>query len=114
MKKEEEEEEAILKLTRRPRKMNRPSMPMRGERRAPKFMGKPEELPRFFRDVESLAEEGELDDEEMVKWACRYVESVSEEETWKSARAYGSARYTWEDFKKEIFQMYPGSDGEYK
>ena len=71
MMKKEEEEEAILKLTRRPSKMNRPRMPMRGERSAPKFMGRPEELPRFFRDVESLAEEGELDDEEMVKWACR-------------------------------------------
>ena len=115
MMKKEEEEEAIQKLTRRPRKMNRPSrMPMRGERRAPKFIGKAEELPRFFSDVENLAEEAELDDEEMVKWACRYVESVAEEETWKTARAYGSAKYTWEDFKKEIFQMYPGSDGEYK
>ena len=45
--KKDEEEEAIPKLTKRPRRMNSPKrMPMRGERRAPRFTGKPEELPR--------------------------------------------------------------------
>ena len=70
--KKDEEEEAIPKLTKRPRRMNSPKrMPMRGERRAPRFTGKPEELPRYFEDFEMLADDVELDDGERVKWACR-------------------------------------------
>ena len=59
-------------------------------------------------DLNQLAE---LDDEEMVDWACRYVVNLTDEETWKTARAYGSGKGTWEMFKKEILRMYPGNEG---
>ena len=94
--KKDEEEEAIPKLTKRPRRMNSPKrMPMRGERRAPRFTGKPEELPRYFDDFELLADDVELDDEARVEWACRYVENYTDEETWKTARALYSRENGW-------------------
>ena len=77
---------------------------------APKFNGESDELPRFFEDMESVSEGLGLSDKEMMSWACRYVKRLSDEEVWKTTRAYVSARGTWEEFKKELFRLYPGSE----
>ena len=90
----------------------RKRMPQRGERRAPVFTGESEELPRFFDGVEVAAEEAGLRDKEMMIWACRYVQKLTDEETWKTAEAFESANGTWEEFKKEIYRMYPGCEGD--
>ena len=57
----------------------RKRMPQRGERRAPVFTGESEELPRFFDGVEVAAEEAGLRDKEMMIWACRYVQKLTDE-----------------------------------
>ena len=90
----------------------RKRMPQRGERRAPVFTGESEELPRFFDGVEVAAEEAGLRDKEMMIWACRYVQKLTDEETWKTAEAFESANGTWEEFKKELYRMYPGCEGD--
>ena len=87
-------------------------MPQVGERRAPVFNGESEELPRFFDAVEVVAEGAGLGDRDRMLWACRYVKKLTDEETWKTARAFMSATGTWEEFKKEIYRMYPGSEGD--
>ena len=68
------------------RKMNSPKMPTRGDRRAPIFIGESDELPRFFDDVENVANGVGLTDRELMIWACRYTKRLTDEETWKTAR----------------------------
>ena len=87
--------------------MNKPKMPTRGDRGAPKFIGVPDELPRFFDDVERVAKGVGLSDREMMMWACRYTQRITDEETWKTARAFGASDGTWEMFKKDVYRMYP-------
>ena len=61
---------------------------MRHEDEAPAFYGNPEELLKFFEDVEFLAEEVESSDREMMVWACRYTENWRDEELWKTSDAF--------------------------
>ena len=106
----EEESQSPTNKSQEKMSVERRSMPQRGERMAPKFNGESDELPRFFEDMESVSEGLGLSDREMMSWACRYVKRLSDEEVCKTTRAYVSARGTWEEFKKELFRLYPGSE----
>ena len=106
----EEESQSPTNKSQEKMSVERRRMPQRGERMAPKFNGESDELPRFFEDMESVSEGLGLSDKEMMSWACRYVKRLSDEEVWKTTRAYVSARGTWEEFKKELFRLYPGSE----
>ena len=92
--------------------VERRRMPQRGERMAPKFNGESDELPRFFEDMESVSEGLGLSDREMMSWACRYVKRLSDEEVWKTTRAYVSARGTWEELDRKSTRLNSSHSGE--
>ena len=85
--------------------MNAPKMPTRGDRGAPKFIGEPDDLPRFFADVERVANGVGLSDRELMMWSCRYAQRITDEELWKTSPAFCSPDGTWEMFKKHASMM---------
>ena len=86
-------------------------MPSRSHHSAPKFDSKPASLSPFLDEVEQLAESCGLSSKQTIEWAVRYAPN-DERELWQMQDAVGSE--DWEQFKKEIFELYPGSTGERK
>jgi hypothetical protein len=88
-------------------------LPFRGERAAPTFDdSQPEELARYFSDLESLFTlHAVADRQECKQAALRYV-SVRTESLWKTTEAWADQTKTYEDFKAEVFKFYPGSSGD--
>jgi gag-polyprotein putative aspartyl protease len=86
-------------------------MPSRSHHSAPKFDSKPASLSPFLDEVEQLAESCGLSNKQTIEWAVRYAPN-DEKELWQMQEAVGTD--DWEQFKKEIFELYPGSTGERK
>lgn len=86
-------------------------MPSRSHHSAPKFDGKPASLSPFLDEVEQLGESCALSSKHTIKWAVRYAPN-DKRELWQMQEAVGTD--DWEQFKKEIFELYPGSTGERK
>ena len=86
-------------------------MPTRNHHSAPKFDGKPASLSPFLDEVEQLAEGCGLSLKQHIEWAIRYAPN-DERELWQLQTAVGTE--DWELFKKELFELYPGSTGERK
>ena len=87
------------------------TMPSRHDRAAPKFDGKPSSLDAFIDDICQLAEACALADEDKIKWTVRYAPS-EDAELWEMQAHYETDN--WEEFKKEIYALYPGSTGDRK
>jgi hypothetical protein len=85
-------------------------LPYRGERAAPTFNEtQPEELERYFADLQDLfARHAIADLQERKQAAVKYLK-FSTERLWKTANAWADATKTYEEFKTEIFKFYPGS-----
>lgn len=82
---------------------------MRGSKSAPSFDGKPGHLLRYLRDVQETGEDTErTTDDELIDIALRYL-NIDDEELWKRKR---TAIMTFDQFKKEIMKLYPGSNGD--
>jgi hypothetical protein len=86
-------------------------MPTRNHHSAPKFDSKPASLSPFLDEVEQLAESCGLSGKQRIEWAVRYAPN-DERELWQMQEAVGSD--DWVQFKKELFELYPGSSGERK
>ena len=86
-------------------------MPSRSHHSAPKFDSKPASLSPFLDEVEQLAASCALSPKQTIEWAVRYAPN-DERELWQMQEAVGTE--DWEQFKKEIFELYPGSTGERK
>ena len=86
-------------------------MPSRSHHSAPKFDGKPSSLSPFLDEVEQLAKSCALSSKQTIEWAVRYAPN-DERELWQMQEA--AATEDWEQFKKEIYELYPGSTGERK
>lgn len=86
-------------------------MPTRNHHSAPKFDGKPASLSPFLDEVEQLAQGCGLTPKQHIEWAVRYSPN-DERELWQLQSAVGTD--DWEKFKKELFELYPGSTGERK
>lgn len=87
------------------------TMPSRSHHSAPKFDGKPASLSIFIDEIELLAGSSGLSNKQTIEWTIRYAPS-DERELWQLQNSVGTE--DWEQFKKEIFDLYPGSTGERK
>jgi hypothetical protein len=87
------------------------TMPSRHDRAAPKFDGKPSSLAAFIDDISQLAAACALSDQDKIKWTVRYAPS-EDAELWEMQTNYETGN--WEEFKKEIHALYPGSTGDRK
>ena len=86
-------------------------MPTCNHHSAPKFDGKPASLSPFLDEVEQLAQGCGLTPKQHIEWAVHYSPN-DERELWQLQSAVGTD--DWEKFKKELFELYPGSTGERK
>jgi hypothetical protein len=87
------------------------TMPSQHDRAAPKFDGKPSSLTAFIDDISQLAVACALSDQDKIKWTVRYAPS-EDAELWEMQPNYDIGN--WEEFKKEIYALYPGSTGDRK
>ncbi|KAH9030882.1 hypothetical protein EDB85DRAFT_2146395 [Lactarius pseudohatsudake] len=83
-------------------------LPHRREDSAPVLnLADPCEIWRYFDDLEFLFLKHRIsDDQEKKRAAVRYP-SIAVERLWKTARAFGDAARSYEDFKAEIIALYP-------
>ncbi|KAF8800911.1 hypothetical protein BYT27DRAFT_7262472 [Phlegmacium glaucopus] len=86
-------------------------MPGRNHHAAPKFDGRPASLLIFIDEIEQLAGACKLSERQTIDWTIRYAPN-EERELWQMQDAVTSS--IWADFKKELFDLYPGSTGERK
>ena len=83
----------------------------RSHHSAPKFDGKPGSLSPFLDDVEQLADSCGLSAKQTIDWVIWYAPN-DKRELWQMQESVGSKN--WDQFKKEMFELYPGSTGERK
>ncbi|KAF8805807.1 hypothetical protein BYT27DRAFT_7224679 [Phlegmacium glaucopus] len=82
-------------------------MPGRNHHVAPKFNGRPASLLIFLDEIEAGA--CKLSKKQTIDWTIRYAPN-KERELWQLQDAVTSS--IWADFKKELFNLYPGSTGD--
>ena len=87
------------------------TMPSQHDCAAPKFNGKPSSLAAFIDDISQLAAACALSNQDKIKWTVRYTPS-EDAELWEMQTNYETGN--WEEFKKEIHAVYPGSTGDRK
>jgi hypothetical protein len=82
-----------------------PRFPWRGAEDAPEFSGAPEDLNQYFTDIEYLLEStGTKYTDQQTIQRCIYYLDYYTADLWESVPAI-----TWNDFKSEIRNLYPGS-----
>src|SRR5271170_6720166 len=86
-------------------------MPGHSHPSAPKFDGKAASLSRFLSEIEHLAELCGITPKQKIDWTVRYAPN-EEDELWKIQDSVGTDN--WDQFKKELCDLYPGSTGERK
>jgi hypothetical protein len=96
-----------------PQAMPLANMPARGERTAPTFdESTPEDLERYFTELEFLMYRHNIIDEgDRKRAAIRYLK-VRTEMLWKSTAAWKDAAKTYIEFKTEVTLLYPGATGD--
>ena len=85
-------------------------LPFRGVRAAPTFDdSQPEELARYFADLQDLFVRHAIADlQERKQAAVKYLKYQTER-LWKTTDAWADATKTYEEFKAEVSKLYPGS-----
>ena len=83
----------------------------RNHHSAPKFDNKPASLAPFLDDVTQVAQSCGLSPKQQIEWAVRYAPDEVRE-LWEMQESVGTD--DWDQFKKELFELYPGSSGERK
>ena len=85
-------------------------LPVRSECSAPSFDdNQPEELERYFADLETLLDCHTVNaDQEKKQAALKYLK-IWTENLWKTTEAWTDPMKTYEEFKAEVFKLYPGS-----
>lgn len=91
--------------------MPKMSMPNRSHHAAPRFDGKSASLSLFLDDIEYLAKACRLSQKDTIKWTIRYSPSI-DRELWEMQESVETG--DWEQFKEELYDLYPGSKGENK
>jgi hypothetical protein len=86
------------------------NLPGRSEHSAPSFDdSRSEELERYFADLEDLFNLHAVNDEhERKQGALKYLK-VQTESLWKTAEAWRDVTKSYNDFKQEVFKLYPGA-----
>ncbi|KAJ6529525.1 hypothetical protein DFH09DRAFT_1093944 [Mycena vulgaris] len=87
------------------------AMPARGDRNAPQFDSKkPQELRRYFTDLEYLFTRAAVTDStEKKQHATRFL-GVDDQEIWETLPSFGDAAKTYATFKAEVLKLYAGND----
>ncbi|KIK78144.1 hypothetical protein PAXRUDRAFT_17046 [Paxillus rubicundulus Ve08.2h10] len=87
------------------------TMPLRGTKDAPKFLGKiTAELPCFLEDVSILADQAQLDDAGKIHAAICYA-ALDEAELWETLDSATTVLAVWADFVTAVKQLYLGCKG---
>ncbi|KAF8265399.1 hypothetical protein EI94DRAFT_1804466 [Lactarius quietus] len=82
----------------------------RGERSATGFDGTTKELGRYFSKLESLYDQhGVIDNQEMKTGALKYLTMAALDCKWKSSDTLKDPTKSYNDFKTEMYCLYPGS-----
>ncbi|KAJ6461521.1 hypothetical protein C8R47DRAFT_1241006 [Mycena vitilis] len=92
-----------------------PSMPARGDRNAPQFDSqKPRELLRYFSDLQYLFTRSNVTDStEKKQHATRFL-TVDDQDVWETLDEFTDATKTYEEFKRAVLNLYPGTDTDRK
>ena len=87
------------------------NLPSRNERSAPSFdETQPQELDRYFSDLQVLLHRYNIvAEDERKQAAVRYL-SIQGENLWKTTSTWADP--TFEEFKAEVFRLYPGATGD--
>ena len=95
------------------RRMPLADLPARSERSAPSFDdNQPEELERYFADLETLLDRHTVNaDQEKKQAALKYLK-IRTENLWKTTEAWTDPTKTYDEFKAEVFKLYPGSSSD--
>ena len=89
-------------------------MPARGERSAPFFDDtQPEELSRYFADLQFLLNRFQVVDENERKQAAVKYLKIQTESLWKTTAAWLDPAATFNAFKTEVFRLYPGATSDW-
>ena len=87
-------------------------LPTRREESAPSFLNdQPEELVRYFDDLDILFIRHNVTDQQDCKQAACMYTSIRTEQLWKTTAAWLDQAQTYEDFKTEVLKLYPGMLG---
>jgi hypothetical protein len=95
--------------------MNNPlaNLPARGERAAPTFDDtQPEELERYFSDLQAILDRHQIVDDQQCKLAALKYLKFRTESLWKTTDAWVDQTKTYDEFKAEVFKLYPGASGD--
>jgi hypothetical protein len=88
------------------------NLPARTERAAPTFNeSRPQDLARYFSDLQVLLDRNGIVDDQDCKLAALKYHQVEVENLWKTTRAWQDPNSTYEEFKTEVFKLYPGATG---
>ena len=89
-------------------------LPSRGDKTAPQFDPKRlRELRRFFSELEYLFDRaGNVSNEEKKRHVTRYAD-VDACDLWETLSEFKDNTNTFKDFKKAIYELYPGSEGDH-
>jgi hypothetical protein len=89
-----------------------PEMPAKGHSAAPKFDDEPANLESYFTELEYQFDRCRINDPYDRKvQAVRYLDATPRR-VWRGTDAFEDIDASWEDFKRQIAKMYPGSGTE--
>ena len=72
----------------------------------------PEELERYFADLQVLFDQyAVVDDQERKQAALKYLK-IRTESLWKTTEAWADQTKTYDKFKTEVFTLYLGATGD--
>ena len=88
-------------------------LPGRGERLAPSFGGGAKELGCYFAELEALYPlHAVITDVNRKQGALKYLATAALERTWRASNTFTDATKTFDKFKQEIHEFYPGSSND--
>jgi Protein of unknown function (DUF4100)/Aspartyl protease len=88
-------------------------LPARTEKAAPTFDdSQPEELERYFADLQVLLDRYNIADQNERKQAAVKYLKIRTEQLWKTTEAWTNQNKTYEEFKTEVYTLYPGATGD--
>jgi hypothetical protein len=90
---------------------NKTPMPAARHHTAPKFSSdQPRELQRYFEELNNLfGPAGITEDVEKKSQTVRYLD-VDQSDLWKGLKGYSDREVSYEDWKEEVINLYPGAD----
>ena len=87
-------------------------MPAKGHLSAPKFDDKPVNLESYFSELEYHLDHCCITSTAECKIQALYYLDATPRHVWHGTDMYEDITASWKAFKKQIFRLYPGSEGE--